>query len=106
MPLSENEQRILDEIERRLSEEDPRFVARARKVGGRGSERAALAWSAAGFVLGLVLLLGITFHAAFGYLGAGVMFLAAVTGVRALDRVESEGDEPIVDRLRRAFSRR
>lgn len=26
MPLSEHEQRILEEIERRLSEEDPRFV--------------------------------------------------------------------------------
>ena len=26
MPLSEHEQRILDEIERRLAEEDPRLV--------------------------------------------------------------------------------
>jgi protein-S-isoprenylcysteine O-methyltransferase Ste14 len=31
MPLSENEEQILAEIERQLAAEDPRFVARARR---------------------------------------------------------------------------
>lgn len=39
MPLSEHEQRILEEIERRLVAEDPKF---AREVAGSGPEGAAL----------------------------------------------------------------
>jgi len=34
MPLSEHEQRILNEIEQQLADEDPKFVARARRTRG------------------------------------------------------------------------
>ena len=57
MPLNEREQRILDEIEKRLYEEDPKFEERVRKVtfgakGRRWQRIAALA-----FVVGLVVML-------------------------------------------------
>lgn len=57
MPLSEHEQRILDEIERRLAAEDPKFarstaVATPRGVALRRMKRASL-----GLALGLGLLI-------------------------------------------------
>ena len=57
MPLSEHEQRILEEIERRLVADDPKF---AREVAGKGAQGAALKRvkrAVATFVLGFVLLI-------------------------------------------------
>lgn len=104
MPLSENEERILAEIERRLSEDDPRFVERARRttVTDRRSRHARL--GALGFVLGFLLLLGLTFHIAFGFVGFALMLLSLVVGVRAL--TSGSGNGPLGARLRRALSRR
>jgi hypothetical protein len=58
MPLNEREQRILDEIERQLYEEDPKLAKAVAKAspGARSRRRQRLA--IAGFVLGLVLMLG------------------------------------------------
>ena len=54
MPLSEHEQRILAEIERRLLEEDPKF---AHQVGSSFQLHLArrLKLAVAGFVLGLII---------------------------------------------------
>ena len=57
MPLSEHEQRILEEIERRLVAEDPKF---AREVSAGGSQGAALKRvkrAVVGFVIGFALLI-------------------------------------------------
>jgi len=57
MPLSEHEQRILEEIERRLVADDPKF---AREVAGRGSQAAAMKRvkrAVATAVMGFVLLI-------------------------------------------------
>ncbi len=57
MPLSEHEQRILEEIERRLVADDPKF---AREVAGGGAQGAALKRvrrAVAMFVLGFGLLI-------------------------------------------------
>lgn len=57
MPLSEHEQRLLDQIERALIAEDPKFAStvRAGRLRGRPSRRRRIQGLAL-FVLGLVLL--------------------------------------------------
>ncbi len=103
MPLSEHEERILAEIERQLAREDPRFVARARRSGSEESRVRRIRWSVAGFVLGLLLLLGLTFHIAFGFAGFGLMLVSLVVGLSAASG--SDGETPGFDRLRRLFRR-
>lgn len=85
MPLSEHEERILAEIERQLVDEDPRFVARARRTRRpRGPRR--LVWAVVGFVLGFLLMFGLVFHIALGFVGFAMMFTAVVVAVPELQR--------------------
>jgi hypothetical protein len=56
MPLSEREQRLLQEIEQALSTEDPRFLASVRWVRPRGRGRTVGVLSVVGVVLGLAVL--------------------------------------------------
>ena len=78
MPLSEDEQRILQEIERNFYDSDPAF---AREVSTTTLYRHAgrnLKWAAAGFVLGLVILIaGFTESVFLGFFGFLVMVAAA-----------------------------
>ncbi|HVL33787.1 MAG TPA: DUF3040 domain-containing protein [Actinomycetota bacterium] len=57
MPLSEHEQRILDEIERRLAAEDPKFARSTALATPRGVAIKRIKRAAAGFLFGLALLL-------------------------------------------------
>ncbi len=57
MPLSDHEQRILDEIERRLAEEDPRLVESVSRASLSGHLISRIRWSALGFVLGFAMLM-------------------------------------------------
>ncbi len=86
MPLSEHEQRILAEIERRLLEEDPKF---AQQVGSSFQVHLArrLKLAAVGFVLGLVVLVaGFVQSVALGVAGFLVMLLSIFEFVRTLRR--------------------
>ena len=56
MPLSEHEQRLLDQIESQLYAEDPKFASNVRGARMRSATRKRRVQSAAIFVLGLVLL--------------------------------------------------
>lgn len=103
MPLSEHEEQILAEIERRLSEDDPRFVQRARRTTSTDLRGRRLRLAALAFVLGFVSLLGLTFHIGFGFAGFALMLTAVVVGARAVSGGEGE---PIGARLRRVLSRR
>lgn len=58
MPLSENEQRLLDQIESALYAEDPKFASNVRSGRGLGAGRRRGVQAVAVFVLGLVLLVG------------------------------------------------
>lgn len=79
MPLSEHEQRILQEIEARLAESDP---ALAREVGSTTLYTHALRnikWSALGFVGGMVLMVAsLSTHWAIAFLGFVVMLGCAL----------------------------
>jgi hypothetical protein len=86
MPLSDHEQRILAEIERRLLEEDPKF---AQQVGSSFQVHLArrLKLAAVGFVLGLVVLVvGFVQSVALGVAGFIVMLIAIFEFVRTLRR--------------------
>lgn len=79
MPLSEDEQRILDEIEKSLHESDPRL---AKEVGETTVYRHALSslkWSVAGFVVGAIVMFS-TFpvHFALGFVGFLLMLASAL----------------------------
>src|SRR6266508_3387756 len=76
MPLSEHEQRILAEIERRLLEEDPKF---AHQVGStfRAHLSRRLKLAALGFLVGLVVLVaGFAKNTGLGVAGFVIMLLA------------------------------
>ena len=64
MPLSEHEQRLLDQIERALYAEDPKFVSTVRGGRLRRPTRRRRLQGVAVFALGLVLLvLGVAVRA-------------------------------------------
>jgi hypothetical protein len=56
MPLSDHEQRMLEEIERRLAKEDPKFARGVSAATPYGHSIRKLKRSAVGFALGFVLL--------------------------------------------------
>lgn len=79
MPLSEDEQRILAEIERNLHESDPRL---AREVGETTVYRHALGslkWSVLGLIVGAAIMVAtLQIHFVVAFLGFVVMLLSAL----------------------------
>lgn len=57
MPLSEHEQRLLEQIEQALYAEDPKFASSVRSARPRNRARSMLALSIVGVVVGLVVVL-------------------------------------------------
>lgn len=103
MSLSEHEERVLAEMERRLVAEDPRFVARTERAVQKvdrassplGSTTTRLRRSSIGIVIGLACLLGLTFHLAFGVVGFALLLVSLTDLVGALrvrrDALEATG---------------
>ncbi|MGI8881812.1 MAG: DUF3040 domain-containing protein [Jatrophihabitans sp.] len=61
MPLSEHEQRLLEQIEQGLYAEDPKFAASVRRVRARSGTRRRIILAVIGVVVGLgVVLLALT----------------------------------------------
>lgn len=92
MPLSEHEQRILQEIEKNFYEHDPSFALRVRtetvyRHAGRNCK-----WAILGFLAGLALLLA-TFSSslALGAAGFLVMLFSSVYFERNLRRMGKAG---------------
>ena len=110
MPLSEREQQILDQIEKDLYQEDPRFAREVRKRSPRSRDIARARLGAGLFILGLVTLFVFFYSSAvfvgviaFGTMVAGIVLLAgSARGVAAARR----GPNPSAkDRAAHAFSR-
>ena len=78
MPLSEYEQRVLEQMERQLTSDDPRLASTLQSRGHRGIGRWTIA--GAGFSVGLVLLVvgAYTSIIPIGVIGFLLMFAAAV----------------------------
>ena len=79
MPLSEREQRILEEIEKSLYQEDPTFARSVHRKSPHVTDRKHLTSGALAFVAGFAILIAffITSHILIGVLAFGVM----VTGI-------------------------
>ena len=100
MPLSEHEQRLLDQIERALYAEDPKFVSTVRGGRLRRPTRRRRLQGVAVFALGIVLLvLGLAVRALwiadnFPVLSV-IGFLVMLTGaVMAVTSVGAKGQQP------------
>jgi DUF3040 family protein len=94
MPLSEHEQRILEEIERRLVADDPKF---AREVSGRATQGAALKRvkrAVVTFALGFALLIVGLFVPKqllyFGIAAFGVMVASAAVIASSIKQVNQQ----------------
>ena len=57
MPLSEHEQRILEEIEKRLAEEDPRLVESVSRATVTAHALRRVRWGVVGFAVGFIMLM-------------------------------------------------
>lgn len=103
MPLSEHEQRLLDQIERALYAEDPKFASSVRGARLRRPSRRRRLQGIALFVLGVALLvLGVILPLKPGgvpvvsLLGFLVMFLGALLTLSAIRR-GGDGEESAPD---------
>ncbi len=103
MPLSEDEERILNQIERTLYEQDPGSAQRMSTATlGRYLARNCW-WSALGFLGGLVVLLvGFSSSWVVGVAGFAVMTASAIVFTRNLRRVSRHGWEQLTGRARSA----
>ncbi len=101
MPLSEDEQRILSEIEEQLYESDPDLV---REVGSTTVYTHAfrnLKWAVLGFLIGLVLLIALlsqSFIASFA--GFLVMLASALWAERSARRLGRAGWDQMTQSMR------
>lgn len=105
MPLSEHEQRLLDEIEQALYAEDPKFAANVRSVRRPMQARRVMVLCVLGAVLGLGLVLVglITTIIALSVVGFVLVVGAcgfAATRLRSHDRTPTRGSSGNVRQLR------
>lgn len=98
MPLSEHEQRLLDQMEQALKVEDPKFASHMVAHPGRGRLRRRIAVGVCGLIVGLGLIIaGIAVAPIWlGVIGFAVMVAAAAyafkpVGVRDLGTVQDDG---------------
>ncbi len=97
MPLSEEELRLLEQMERALVEEDPKFASTLRGTSLRSIARRRAILAGVLFIGGVALLMvGVTVHWAWGIAGFLIMLGATTFGLAALrgQRPAAEGDAP------------
>lgn len=85
MPLSEHEQRVLEQIERSLYAEDPKFRAAVKKSSSKPARVGSLRIAITCGVLGLAVLVGGVWlqNVFVGVLGFLIMLAGGVIGIRA-----------------------
>ena len=101
MPLSEDEQRILHEIERSFYENDPAF-ARGVKESPTVYRHAGrnMKWAALGFVAGLAILVVFLSTLVLALVGFGVMLGSALVFERNLRKLGRAGLQQISESVR------
>jgi ABC-type bacteriocin/lantibiotic exporter with double-glycine peptidase domain len=87
MPLSPDEQRILDEIEQRLAEEDPRLVETVSRSSLSAHLASRIRWSVLAFVAGFVMLMLFPIALWIAAVGFGVMLASALLIYRYLKQL-------------------
>ncbi|MGW5360012.1 DUF3040 domain-containing protein [Actinopolymorpha pittospori] len=110
MPLSDHEQRLLEQMERALAAEDPKLASALRGVDLRTRQRRRAVIGAAVFIVGMVMMLGgaimmTTGQSVGGYiavsvLGFLVMLVSAYYVATSLRHMPAAGEAPKVVPLR------
>jgi hypothetical protein len=93
VPLSEREQRILEEIEKNLHEEDPTFASNVRQQNPPMDEMRRIKLGIALFVVGFAVMISFFFSGAvgigvlaFGLMVTGIVLTAGALRVLAMER--------------------
>lgn len=94
MPLNDHEQKILEEIERRLSEEDPRLVEQVSRTSLHSHAWGRMKMAMVGFAVGLVLLLLVGVSVVIAAFGFILMTLSALLAYRYAGRLGDDGAAP------------
>jgi hypothetical protein len=87
MPLSPDEQRILEEIEQRLSEEDPRLAEQVSRTSLYTHLARRIRWSLLAFLVGLVMLMSFWASLAVAAVGFCVMLASSLFFYRYLKQL-------------------
>lgn len=87
MPLSEHEQRILEEIEKRLAEEDPRLVEQVGRTDLYTHLARRIRIAALAFVAGVLLMLAFVVNPVVAATGFVIMVLSALLIYRYLGQL-------------------
>jgi hypothetical protein len=108
VPLTEREQRILEEIEKNLADDDPGFAKQVRRDSPRQNERRLVKTGVLVFLAGFasliaffvssILIVGIV---AFGAMVGGIVLIAGAARVLAADKAVAVVDSR--DRAARSF---
>jgi predicted histidine transporter YuiF (NhaC family) len=100
VPLSDDEERILSQIERKYHEHDPKSARRLQQTTLPRYLRRNVAWGLVGFVLGLAILL-VAFASSWvvGIVGFVVMTVSAIVVVQNLRRMGRHGLRLLSDEL-------
>lgn len=87
MPLSEHEQQILEEIEKRLAEEDPRLVEAVSRTSLYTHLARRIRWSSLAFLVGFVMLMLFPISLWIAAAGFGVMLVSSLLIYRYLKQL-------------------
>jgi ABC-type bacteriocin/lantibiotic exporter with double-glycine peptidase domain len=87
VPLTPHEQRILEEIEKRLAEEDPRLVESVTKASVASHALRRIRWGLVGFVMGFILLLMFVVSTWFAVAGFVLMLASGLVIYQYLKRI-------------------
>ncbi len=101
MPLSEDEQRILHEIERRFYEHDPEYAKSIESTTLYRSLGRNCKWSALGFIAGLVILMvSFASNIVLGAFGFAVMLVSAIVFTQNLRKMGRAGWQQMTEQMR------
>ena len=109
MPLNEHEQKILDEIERQLYEDDPKLAEMVAKAVRSGRDRWKMRLAAVLFIAGAVVMFA-SFTQSWIIAGVGFLVMVASAGwmaltARATRLNGSPGASDLIDRLQQRWRR-
>lgn len=103
MPLSEDERRILAEIERQLEQSDPALVREVSETTVYRHALGSIKWSVLGFLAGVALMVGtLQVHFALAFVGFLLMLVSALRFERDLRRMGKAGLASVSSSLRSA----
>lgn len=94
MPLSENEQRMLEQMEQALYAEDPKFASQLRGSDARSFYKKRLVVAALGFTLGVIALMAGAIATVYPVAVVGFLLMlgAAWFGVSSWRRIPAPGE--------------